>query len=149
MRRFLAVGGAAIANSLSDSEALSSRRQWGEEREGGGGLGLPRVCDEQEAAYTAPKIDQWTRSIHSKRVGQAKHASLFVCFFACVLNKHTCKNARLLVYGRKDVRTQFSINPYKPASLRLRLATLGWLAQTCSIGPGNARQRRIDFDPHR
>ena len=48
----------------------------------------------------------------------------------------------------KKVRTQFSIIPYRPASLRLRLVTSGWLAQTCSIRPRNAQQRRIKFNPH-
>ena len=36
-----------------------------------------------------------------------------------------------------------------PTSLRLRLVTSGWLAQTCSIRPRNARQRRVQFNPHR
>ena len=51
--------------------------------------------------------------------------------------------------GQKKDRTQFSIISYKPASLRLRLVTLGCLAQTCSIRPRNTRQRLMEFDPHR
>ena len=35
------------------------------------------------------------------------------------------------------------------ACKRLRLVTSGWLAQTCSMRPRNARQRQIELNPHR